>query len=79
MIGMTGNKYVFDGCTINGVYVYPIAAFEDYDTWLGNLIVRTADMGSKYMNLFIDCKFHPFIFLHVAEKMDSGKYAIFDG
>ena len=77
---LNGNKHVFDGCVINGVRVHAIAAFDSYETWYDDLIGRAIpSMGTRYINLFIDCKFHEYVFLHVAQKMDSGEYAIFEG
>lgn len=66
------DRYVFDGCTIDGVYIHPVAAFECPDAWYEDLINRAIPlMNEKYMLLFIDCSGHAFIFLDIAQKISN--------
>ena len=65
------DRYVFDGLTINNVYIKPIAAFTHEDLWVEDLIARVIpELGEKYMELFIDCKFNIGSFLKVIQTVD---------
>jgi hypothetical protein len=64
------DKYIFDGSMINGVDIHPVAAFDSDDIWYDDLISKIPEMGEKYMDLFIDCSGHAYIFLDLAQKME---------
>ena len=69
----SSERVIHDGCVINDVIVYAVLAFPDRDTWYGDLVERAIPaMGEKYMKLFINCKFHPFLFLMIAQDMQNG-------
>lgn len=64
-------KYMFDGCTINGVEIHPVAAFDSDDIWYDNLLLKIPKMGKKYVDLFINCSGHAYIFLDLAQEMEK--------
>jgi len=65
------DRYTFDGCYINDVYIHPVAAFVDYDKWYGALIDLIPLMHDEYIELFFECGFQPFIFLRMAQWLPS--------
>lgn len=68
-------QILWEGCKINGVVVHAVTTYPDRDTWYSDLIERAIPaMGSKYMKLFINCGFAPFLFLLVAHNESSIKY-----
>lgn len=65
-------KYMFTGCTINGVYVRPVASFSSDEIWYDDLISRCVpEMGEKYTSLLIKCSGHAYIFLDIAQTIDN--------
>lgn len=67
------------GITINGVYIHPIGAYPCggdqtmEHIWEVALIDKIPEMGEKYMKLFVECNYDPFLFIKQARKLENLK------